>query len=151
MKEGRYRRGIFVVIYSREKNNKIEYLILRRKHHWKGWEFTKGGIRLFERKRKAARREVREESGLIPLNIKKFNYKGKYKYKKELSDRIGIIGQTFCLYAAEVRKGKIKIDKLEHSGYVWMSFEKSVKSVKFPNQKKSVKLVNDWLLKNKNN
>lgn len=144
----KYRKGIFVVIYAKEKG-RIEYLILKRKHHWKGWEFIKGGINLFELKRHAANREIREESGLNPLNIKKFNYKGKYKYAKELSDRKGIVGQTFALFSAEVRKGKVKIDKHEHSGYEWMSFEKAIKSVKFANQKKSLKMVNDWLLKKK--
>jgi 8-oxo-dGTP pyrophosphatase MutT (NUDIX family) len=142
----RYRKAVFAVIYCREKG-KVEYLILRRKHHWKGWEFTKGGRNKFELKRWAARREAREESGLKPIRIKRFNYSGKYKYSREFSDRKGFIGQTFTLFAAEVRKGKVKVDKKEHSGFKWMNFKQALRSVKFANQKKSLKIVNNWISK----
>lgn len=140
----RFRKAVFIVIYSKEKN-KVEYLILRRKHHWKGWEFSKGGIKFPEPKRFTARREAKEESGLKVLNIKKFNYSGRYKYPKEFPDRKGFIGQTFSLFAVEVKKGKVKIDRKEHSGFKWMNFNQAVRSVKFPNQKNSLKIVNLWL------
>ena len=146
MKEG-YRKGIFVVVYSTGKKGKIEYLILQRKHHWKGWEFPKGGIISNERKEDAAKREAKEETGLVPRKIKKFNFSGRYLYKKKFADRTGIIGQTFFLYAAEVKKGKVKIDKKEHSEYKWMSFEQGVKKIKHNNQKKSLRIVDRWLKK----
>lgn len=141
---GKYRLAIFVVVYARTKNG-IEYLILKRRHHWKGWEFTKGGINPGEKMENTARREAREETGLIPLRIKKFNYSGRYLYKKKFADRKGIIGQTFSLYAAEVKKGKVKIDKLEHKGYKWLNFEQAEKKVRFNNQKKSLRIVDNWL------
>ena len=109
-KTGRYRQAVFVVVYAKTKNG-IEYVILKRKHHWKGWEFPKGGINPDEKKKSTAIREVKEETGLNILKIKKFNYEGRYLYKKKFSDRTGIMGQTFSLYAAEVKKGKVKIDK----------------------------------------
>ena len=86
-----------------------------------------------------------EETGLKPLKLKKFNYAGKYLYKKKLADRKGLIGQTFSLYAAEVQNGKVKIDKKEHCGYKWFDFEKAGKKVRFANQKKSLRIVNNWL------
>ena len=140
----RYRKAIFVVVYAKTKRG-IEYLILKRKHHWKGWEFPKGGLNLNETKNHAVRREAREETGLIARRIKQFHYSGRYRYKKKFADRTGIMGQTFSLYAAEVRKGKVKIDKKEHAGFEWLSFEKAVKRVRFPNQKKSLGIVNEWL------
>lgn len=142
---GRYRHAVFVVVYARTKKG-IEYVILKRKHHWRGWEFPKGGMKPLERKRHAVKREIREESGLKPLKIKKFNFSGKYKYQREYPDRPGIIGQTFSLYAAEVRKGKVKIDKEEHAGFKWMGFEDAVSKVRFNNQKKSLRIVNKWLM-----
>ncbi len=139
-----YRKAIFVVVYAKTKKG-IEYLILRRRHHWKGWEFAKGGINFNETKEHAVKRETGEETGLTARKIKKFNYHGKYLYKKKFSDRTGIMGQSFSLYAAEVRRGKVKIDKKEHSGFKWLSFEEAVKKVRFPNQKKSLRIVNEWL------
>ena len=70
----KYRKGIFVVVYSKTKN-KIEYLILKRKLHWKGWEFPKGGKRIYETLQMAVKREVKEETGLKPLKIKSFKEK----------------------------------------------------------------------------
>lgn len=145
-KMNKYRRAVFVVVYAKTKKG-VEYLILKRKHHWKGWEFPKGGINFNETKEHSAKRETTEETGLIPRRIKQFDYSGKYKYKKKFADRTGIIGQTFSLYAAEVKKGKVKIDKKEHSGYKWMSFEQAVKKVRFPNQKNGLRTVNQSLSK----
>ncbi len=144
MKRGKYRRAVFVVVYAKSKKG-VEYLILKRKHHWAGWEFPKGGTNPFELKRHAAKREVREETGLKLLKLKRFDVNGRYKYGKEFPDRPGIIGQTFSLYAAEVRKGKEKRDKLEHSGSKWMKFSEAMKKLTWSNQKKCLKIVNDWL------
>jgi 8-oxo-dGTP pyrophosphatase MutT (NUDIX family) len=142
----RYRRGVFVVTYAKQ-GNKVEYLILKRKHHWSGWEFPKGGMKLFEFERCAAKREVREESGLKALKIKKFNYSGGYKYNKEYKDRPGIIGQTFSLYATEVKKGKVKTDEMEHSEYKWLKFNEAIKKLTWNNQKKCLRIVDKWLSK----
>lgn len=141
-----YRKAVFVVVYSKNKKQ-IEYIILKRKHHWKGWEFPKGGIKFSESKISAVKREVKEETGLKAKRIKRFNYSGKYLYKKKFADRTGLIGQTFSLYSAEVKKGKVKIDKKEHSGYKWMDFEEAVKKIRFANQKKSLRIVNEWVSK----
>jgi 8-oxo-dGTP pyrophosphatase MutT (NUDIX family) len=142
----KYRKGIFLVVYCVNKE-KIYYLILKRKLHWKGWEFPKGGINPGEKIGKAARRELREETGFKSLMIKKFNIKGKYHYEKLLKDRPGMIGQNYVLYAAEVKGGKIKIDRIEHSGYKWLEFKDAVKKLAWSNQKKCLRIVNLWLNK----
>ena len=140
----KYRKAVFVVAYARGKN-KIYYLILKRKLHWKGWEFPKGGIKIFESKMNAVKTEIKEETGLKVLNMKKFNIYGKYKYKKELPDRKGIRGQEFSLYAVEIKKGKVKIDGFEHSGYKWVEFNEAVKKLTWNNQKRCLKKVNYFL------
>ena len=147
----KYRRAVFAVTYSKPKEG-IKYLILKRALHWKGWEFPKGKIEPLERKIKTVRREVFEETGLRPLKgrgkVKKFNFSGKYKYKKMLKDRLGIVGQTFSLYSVEVRfSKKVKVDGKEHSGFEWVSFEKGLKKLTWPNQKKSLRIVNEFLEK----
>ena len=50
-----YRKGFFIVTYSRTKEG-IKYLILKRKLHWKGWEFPKGGLEKGESFEKAVKR-----------------------------------------------------------------------------------------------
>jgi 8-oxo-dGTP pyrophosphatase MutT (NUDIX family) len=143
----KYRKAIFSVVYSVQKE-KIEYLILKRKKHWIGWEFVKGKIEKFETKKMAALRETREETGLKILKIKRFHVDGLYRYKKELKDRPGIIGQTYHLFAAEVKKGKVKLDRKEHSGHKWVSYDKAMKMLTWQDQKKCLRIVDNWLKKN---
>lgn len=149
MKNKKYRRAIFAVTYSKNSKGKIEYLILKRKLHWKGWEFPKGKIEKFELKRRTAKREVFEETGLKPVKIKRLGMSGKYDYEKKLKDRPGIVGQTFDLFMVEVKKGKIFMDKKEHSGYEWVDFKGAIKKITWPNQKLCMKIVNEILEKNK--
>jgi 8-oxo-dGTP pyrophosphatase MutT (NUDIX family) len=141
---GKYRRAVFALVYTKSKD-KIEYLLLKRKLHWAGWEFPKGGVERFETKRRAVKREVKEETGLKILRIKKFPIKGYYNYNKSFKDRPGKIGQNFRLFAVEVKGGKISLDKKEHSGFKWMSFNEAEKKLKWGNQKKCLKIVNAWL------
>jgi predicted ribosome quality control (RQC) complex YloA/Tae2 family protein len=138
----KYRKGIFFVVYTKD-SNKIEYVILRRKLHWKGWEFPKAGIEHNENFQDALKRELKEETGFKPLKITKFNFSGKYKYDRELKDRPGIIGQTYSLFAIKVKKAKIKIDKLEHTKAIWENYENAIKKLTWQTQKEALKIVND--------
>lgn len=140
----KYRKAIFILTYAKTKKG-IEYLILKRKLHWQGWEFPKGAIKFFETKRYAVERELLEETGLIPLKIKSFDYSGRYDYKNMFPDRPGIKGQTFSLYAVEIKKEKPRLNGIEHSDYKWVSFEKALKMLKWSNQKKSLEIVDRWL------
>ncbi|MFH1431102.1 MAG: NUDIX domain-containing protein [Nanoarchaeota archaeon] len=140
----KYRKGVFIVLYKKEKN-KILYLILKRKLHWKGWEFPKGGIEKKEQILEAVKREAKEEIGQNPFNIKKFNIKGKYKYSKEFPNRIGFKGQSFILFSAEIISKKIKIEKKEHSSYKLTDYKKALKLLTWPNQRKCLKIVNKKL------
>ncbi|MEK6833346.1 MAG: NUDIX domain-containing protein [Nanoarchaeota archaeon] len=148
-KKDKFRHSVFGVAYAQDNSGKIEYVILKRKKHWKGWEFPKGKIERFETKRMAARREIHEETGLKILKIKRFKEKGFYLYHKKLKSRPGVIGQTYQLFAAKVEKGngKLKLDKIEHKGYKWVSFKEAYKKLTWPNQKKCLKIVNKWLLR----
>jgi 8-oxo-dGTP pyrophosphatase MutT (NUDIX family) len=144
-KKIKYRKAVFGVAYSKNKDGKIEYIILKRKKHWKGWEFPKGKIEKSETKINAARREVHEETGLKILKIKRFNEKGIYHYSKKLNDRPGLSGQTYSLFAVQVKKGKVKLDKIEHNGHKWVSFKEGYKKLTWPNQKRCLKIVDKFL------
>ena len=141
---GKYRKAVFIVTYAVEKN-KIYFLVLKRKLHWKGWEFPKGGLEKNESILNTIKREIKEETGLIPLKIKKFNFYGKYNYKKKYPDKPGFIGQSYSLYSVEIKKQEVKIDQREHSSYKWLEFNESIKKLTWLNQKKSLKIVNNWL------
>ncbi len=139
----RYRKGVFIVVYRKEKG-KIKYLLLKRKLHWKGWEFPKGGIEE-EPEMIAVKRETKEETGQKPILIISLKYSGKYKYKPKLPDRKEFKGQTWKLFAVEIKNKKIKLDKREHSLFKWIDFNKAHKLLTWPNQKKCLEIVNKEL------
>lgn len=143
----KFRHAVFGVAYSIDRKGKIEYILLKRKKHWKGWEFPKGKVERFETKKKAVKREVHEETGLKVLKIKRFNEKGLYLYHKKLKDRPGVVGQTYHLFAVNIKKGnrKLKLDKIEHNGYKWVGFREAQKKLTWPNQRKCLKIVDNWL------
>ena len=140
--KGKYRKVVFFVVYSIE-NDKVQYLILRRKLHWRGWEFPKGGINFWETKKMAVKRELREEIRLNPIKIKKFGIKGKYDYKKILPDRKGIVGQKYYLFSVEVKKDKIVLGR-EHSSYKWLDYNEAYDKLTWQNQKDCLKIVDEW-------
>jgi len=149
-KEGKseYRKGVFIVIYKKV-NGRSEYLVLERKLHWKGWEFPKGGLKIWERgkEERAVLREVKEEAGGCRIvGIKRFDVSGKYKYSKKMSERPWT-GQTYRLFAVEVKCGRLRIDRKEHSSYKWLGFEKAYRMLTWPNQKKCLKIVNKSMSK----
>jgi DNA polymerase len=141
---GKYRRAVFILAYKKEKNIP-KYLLLKRKLHWAGWEFPKGGIDFLETKKHCAIRELKEETGLKVKKLKKFNFSGKYKYKNPLPDRKKVIGQSFSLFSAEIYPGKVILDKHEHSGFEWLTYEQAMKRLTWENQKECLNKVNNWL------
>lgn len=144
MKE-QYRKAVFIVVYSK-RNDKLEYIVLKRKLHWRGWEFPKEGLNENEREEEAVKRGVKEETGLnIIGQIRKFEVHGKYNYSKKLPDRPGFIGQTYTLYAVEVNKGKVKLDEHEHSASEWLGFKDAFNRITQQDQKKCLKIVNSSL------
>jgi 8-oxo-dGTP pyrophosphatase MutT (NUDIX family) len=138
------RKGIFMVAYSLESGNP-EYIIQKRHLHWKGWEFPKAGIRSTESKKEAARREIYEETGLEIIRVTSHKYEGSFMYEKEFDDRPGIKGQSYFLYSVEVKKGKIKFDKREHTSARWVDFNTAMKKLTHENQKDCLKIVDDWI------
>ena len=140
----KYRKAVFVLPYAIT-NGKEEYLILKRKLHWKGWEFPKGGVELFETKKMAVKREIMEETGLKINKIVNHKVYGKYDYKKVLPDR-PYKGQSYQLYSVELSDGIVKVDQKEHSSYLWLPYEKALKRITWNNQKQCLKIVNDSLV-----
>ena len=57
----KYRKAVFIVTYLKTKKG-IKYLILKRKLHWVGWEFPKGGLEKKEKKIQGAKSASKRKS-----------------------------------------------------------------------------------------
>ena len=148
--KNKYRKSVFMVAYFFEQN-KIKYLVLKRKLHWKGFEFPKGGIEKGESKIEAVKREIFEETGLNAKKIKNHHKQGKWDYKNSVKGRPGMKGQSWKLFSVEVESKNVKIDPREHVSFEWLDYESALKKLTFENQRKCLQIVNDWLEKSGRN
>ncbi len=141
----RYRKGVFGITYS---TKPLRYLLLHRELHWKGWEFTKGGKKAREKLEKTCRREIKEETGLKIKKIKRLPFQGKFNYNKKAEQEWKAKGFEYVLFACQVKKDRVKIDKKEHNDYKWCNYSQAMKLLRWPNQKKCLKIVNSFIKQN---
>jgi 8-oxo-dGTP pyrophosphatase MutT (NUDIX family) len=130
------RRGVAAVVFLR-KGDKTKYLLLKRKKNWKGWEWLKGGRKPLESESACLRREIREEIGVREFSAKKTKYFSSFKYAQEyLKDHRKFDSAKHRVYAVEVFSDKIKVDKIEHSGFKWVNRKEALRILTWPDQKR---------------
>ncbi|OGZ57825.1 MAG: hypothetical protein A3B96_04475 [Candidatus Spechtbacteria bacterium RIFCSPHIGHO2_02_FULL_43_15b] len=123
-----------------KKRSKIEYLLL--KHELGHWDFPKGHIEEGESIEGAARREIKEETGLENIRFfGGFKEHVKYVYKWEGEARFKVV--TFFL--AESKIVKVVISD-EHSEFAWALYKDAIKILKFKNQKNLLEKANGHIL-----
>lgn len=126
---------VAAVIYKTEKGN-IKFLILRRKLHWKGWEFVKGKIER-EGLKHAALREVHEETGLRKVSIV-FKLPMEIIYHHKSANGHSVSALKACL--VECHGGNVRISK-EHASYRWVSGKQANNMLTYDTHKTLLKLA----------
>ena len=130
------RKGIAAIIFY-EGKDKEEFLILRRKKNWRGWEFLKGGRKLGESDEKCLKREIREEIGVSRFKFRRTNEFHSFRYNKEYSKddkRWG--GAKNKVFIVSLPSKRIRIDRNEHSGFKWVSGKEALKRITWDDSKK---------------
>jgi len=140
----KYRKGIFCVVYTAKP---VCYLLLHRKLHWSGWEFPKGGSLAREKTENTVKREIKEETGLKAIETRQFPINGSFIYDKKTQAERKFKGFRYVLFSCSVKKGKIRLDKKEHDDFKWCRYSQALKLLKWPNQKRCLKIVNNTIKK----
>ncbi len=117
-----------------------KFLVLEYSSHW---GFVKGHIEAGEDEEKAAKRELKEETGIDKFKfIKDFKERINYFFKKEGKRVYKEV--VFFLVLTETEDVKISE---EHKSYKWYDYEEAYKLVKFKNTREILKKANEHILK----
>lgn len=109
-------------------NIKIKkYLVLEYDTHW---GFVKGGIEKNESKKEAAKRELKEETGIKDFNFLDFETSISYFYKKNNET----VYKEVIFFMVTTKIEDIKLSE-EHKSYKWCDVKEANKLVKFKNAK----------------
>ncbi len=114
------------VIYKEGRDGKPLFLLLMKKNN--EYDIPKGHIEKGESSEEAARREIKEETGLDVNFIPGFSTVTKYFFyvKKEKTMK------TNRLFLSRMDNPKVRISH-EHRGYYWLTYEQTMKAIKYKN------------------
>ena len=125
-------------------NNGILFLLLKRsktkmyEHLWQG---VAGKIEKGEKSWETAKRELYEETGLIPKNMFIADHVSKFYEAKD--DRINFVP----VFGIEVNTKEVVLSD-EHCDYKWVTLNEAIDQLVWTGQKKAIKIVNDMILSN---
>lgn len=118
------------------REQRIEYLLLRSTF----WGFPKGHVERGESERDAARREIREETGLEVELFDGFREVDQYHYERR-GERIRKQTIFFIAQAAH-RDSKIS---WEHQEMTWLPFDAALARLTYENGRRILQKANDFL------
>lgn len=107
------------------------------------WDFPKGGVEDGETEEQTARREIREETGVI---VDRFvpNFRKKIEYHYRRAD--GLSHKQVIFFLAEARSEKVQIS-YEHSDYAWLLFGQALRRLSFENARTILREADEYLSK----
>lgn len=109
------------------------------------WDFPKGHLEKGETEQQAARREVAEETGLEDISFSP-GFQERIHYYFRVQGKT--IFKTVVFFLAFTKKKEVKIS-FEHEGFIWLSFEKAMKKLKFANARRILTRAHHFLKKQK--
>jgi len=128
------------VVFRRD-GKKILYLLLEYKYKKRYYEFPRGNIEEGENEKKAALREIKEETGLDVEFVEGFRKVSKWFYRREGE----VVSKKVIFFLAEAKSPEVKISE-EHVGYKWLPFEEAIDVLEFENSKDVLRKAHDFLL-----
>ncbi|MBI4673144.1 MAG: NUDIX domain-containing protein [Chloroflexi bacterium] len=116
----------------------IEYLLIRSTY----WEFPKGLIDVEENERDAARREVREETGLDAELYPDFKKTVQYFYRRR--ENGALVKKYVVYFLGEAKTRDVQIS-WEHQEAQWLTYERALEFLPYENAREILRAASEWL------
>ena len=127
-------------VVFRKEGERILYLFLDYKFKSEYLGFPRGSIEQGETEKQAARREVKEETGLDVEFLDSFRDVIHWFYRREGET----VSKTLILFLAEAKTDQVTVSD-EHVGYKWLTFEQAIDQLKFENPRRVLRKAQDFL------
>jgi len=128
-------------------NTETHFLVLQRAKEEKLypglWQIVTGTMKKNESALKAAMREMNEETGLSPKRCWTIPYVDTY------FDLVNDTIQLVPVFAVELDSSSIVHLSSEHQRFEWLRFEDARKRLVWPGQRRSMEIVNEFIIGNK--
>ena len=125
------------------RNDKILFLIMKRnvnRIYEHLWQSVAGKIELNETASEAAKRELKEETGLDPIHMFVADYVSRF-YEAH-ADRVNLVP----IFGIEVDSDQVILSD-EHVDYKWVTIEEALRILVWNGQKKGIQTVYDMVTK----
>jgi dATP pyrophosphohydrolase len=131
----------------RKSKKGIEFLLLKRSPETiypEIWQMVTGKMNMGEPAYKAALREIKEETGLIPEKL--WVAPNVNSFYDHIDDTISFLP----VFAGKVSPDSKVVISEEHSEFRWASPANTKKLLAWPGQKKSIDIINEYFTKGSN-
>ncbi len=137
--EQRHEKSCGSVIYRKDENDEIKYLIILHSVNRGGhWDFPKGKMQEGESEKETALREVLEETGLS------INMKNDFREEVEYSPSPGVM-KTVVFFLAKPDNLRITLDEEEVEDFEWLSFDEAKDILTYQTGKDLLQKANAFL------
>lgn len=126
------------IIYREDEKKGLLFLLLLKPN--REYDIAKGHIEKGESAEVAAKREIREETGLEPEFLPYFSTSIKYFF----SSRKQRVLKRVRIFIAKSGTEKVEISE-EHIGYEWLSYQDVIRKIKFKDMRKLFEVAFDYI------
>ncbi len=134
-------RSAGTIVYSGSRRNP-RYLVIqyRKARHW---DFPRGHVEKGETDLEAAKRELKEETGISQAHfVKGFHAKTSWKLPKP--DRSGATHKIVVFFLCESRSKRVHLSH-EHMHFAWLPIEPAWRKITFPNMREVLEKAHVFL------